>query len=240
MYPLIRQKLIALAMILIALGMVTLYTIIRHQGFNLFLFNKISAGVTGILLATVILTGPLSRLYDLFDRLLLYRKWLGIGAFIFAYMHTIITLFLLPERFPASRFHLGNPAFVFGLSSLLVLTVLFIYSFPITITSINRHIWWKLQFWGVRIAFVLGVLHTIVVKLPFWQRWINGGEISLMGTLLPPAGLIITCFMTYAILVRIAEVFGKRIGLVLVSVFTVLLGFSWIGLVVLGVYAAVM
>lgn len=239
MHPLTRQKIIALAMILLVLGIVTLYTIIRHQGFDLFLFNKISAGVTGILLAIVILTGPLSRLYDLFDKLLLYRKWLGIGAFIFAYIHSIITLFLLPERFPSSRFHLGNPAFVLGLSSLLVLTVLFVYSFQITIAALNRHVWWKLQFWGVRTAFVLGLLHTIVVKLPFWQRWISGGETSLMGTLLPPAGLIIMCFMMYAVLVRIAEVFGKRAGLTLVSILTVLLGFSWIGLIILGVYEAV-
>lgn len=240
MHPLTRQKLIALTMIFVVLGMLTVYTIIRHQGFDLYLFNKISAGVTGILLAIVILTGPLSRLYDLFDRLLLYRKWLGIGAFVFAYMHTIITLFLLPERFPASRFHVGNPAFVLGLSSLLVLTVLFIYSFQITIAALNRHVWWKLQYWGVRIAFTLGVLHTIVAKLPFWQRWITGGETSLTGTLMPPAGLIITCFMAYAMLVRISEIFGKRIGLFLVSVSTLLLGISWIGMVVMGVYAAVM
>lgn len=239
MHPLLRQILIALGIVLVFFVAVSVYTAIRHQGFDLFLWNKIVAGVTGILLSIVLLTGPFSRLYDLFDGLLLYRKWLGMIAFILAYVHTLITLFFLPDRFPASRFTFDNPAFVFGLSCLLVLTVLFVYSFQQAIDSLKRKFWWKLQNWGLRIAFVLGVLHTVIVKLPYWQRWVLGGETSIMGTLLPPAGLIICFFMAYAVCIRVSELFGKRVGLFLIPVFTMLLGFSWVGLVVLGVYAAV-
>lgn len=221
MHPITKQILTAAGISIGVFVVVCLYTVVRHQVFNLYILNKVVAGVSGVLLGIVVVTGTFGRIYDFFDKMLAYRKWLGIAAFLFAYLHGMITLFFLPDRFPASRFHFGNVAFVFGLLSLFVLTILFVYSFQVIIDTINRHQWWKLQNWGVRIAFVAGVAHAVLVKLPYWQRWINGEETGI-GRFIPPAGLLITIGLLYVLSVRLSEFTpAKKIMVTVVTVLTI-------------------
>lgn len=239
MHPITKHIVTSSVIAFITVILLSIYTVIRHQTFDMYMVNKILAGTSVILLGIVVITGAFGRIYNFFDRMLMYRKWLGIAAFITGYAHGIMTLFFLPERFPASRFHLGNNAFVFGLISMMILGILFVYSFQITTNSLNRKLWWKLQYWGVRLAFIAGLIHVLLVKYGSWQRWITGQETSMIGSLLPPAGLIITVFLLYVICVRIAEIFGKHIATKVIMASTILMGLMWLGLVLNGIYNVV-
>ena len=74
------------------------YLFLRRGYYDLYIINKVFAGTSLTVLATVLLIGSLGRLYNLFDPMLEYRKHLGIVSFILAFFHGVISLFFLPSR----------------------------------------------------------------------------------------------------------------------------------------------
>ena len=103
----------AAAILFVALSVYLFY---RRGYYDLYIANKVFAGVAAVLLGIVILIGPGSRLFSFPDRYVQYRKELGIVAFFLALIHGIASFFFLPSKFPLSGF-LGtlNWPFVFGL-----------------------------------------------------------------------------------------------------------------------------
>lgn len=187
------------------------YLSIQFRELTLFIINKAIADVAIMLLGIVVLIGPLGRLFNRFDRLLLYRKWIGVTVFLYAYIHSITTLYFLPDRFPLSRFHIGNTAFVFASLSVLILSWLFIISFDVIIASLNRKHWWLMQQWGVRIACIAAAVHLYLVKQAFWWNWLLERNPTRLPNL-PPLGLLMFLFIVFVVSVRCVELFGKKIA----------------------------
>lgn len=83
-----------------------LYTIMSFYLFNrrgyydLYIVNKIFAGVSAILLGIILLIGSGSRLFSFPDRFIRYRKGLGITAFFAALAHFISSFFFCRQNFP--------------------------------------------------------------------------------------------------------------------------------------------
>lgn len=198
-----------------------LYVSIRHQQLSFYTANKAAAGVVGILLGLVVMTGPLSRIYSKTGFLMIYRKWFGIHSFLFGYIHGMISLFFLPSYFPLSQFTTRNTAFIFASLSLLILIGLFILSFDVFIKHIEHKWWWHFQNWGVRLSFVFGLVHILFVKYPFWVRWFFGYERGI-GRFFPPAGLIISAFLLYICCLRLFEMSGRNFAKRITPVFTVM------------------
>lgn len=207
------------------------YIFLRRGYYTLFIANKALGGVALILIGIILLIGPLSRLYQRFDSFVVFRKALGIVAFIFALVHSVVSFFYLPEKFPLTYFLQDNLApFLFGLAALLLLIALFILSFRFMEQKINSSLWWQWQYRGIRIAAFFVLLHVVIAKYPGWFKWFSvGGSEELSRPFMPPASLIFGSFWLFVFLVRLGEYLGTRMARrVTLLLFLLLLSF-WVG-----------
>ncbi|MBI5123586.1 ferric reductase-like transmembrane domain-containing protein [Candidatus Roizmanbacteria bacterium] len=226
----IRQYFLATIFGFVLFILLSGYLFLRRGYYDLYIINKVFAGVSLIILATVVLIGPLSRLYDRFDSWIIYRKELGIVAFLLALAHGVISFFFLSDRFSVAYFMNNLLTFIFGLISLFILAYLFILSFERIINFLDRKKWWLVQSWGVRIAGILAFLHVFLLKYPGWLKWYTqGGSPELARPYLPPASIVAFSFALFVVLVRLAEFFGKKAGRIMVILLFCLLMFFLIG-----------
>jgi len=226
----IRQYFLATIFGFVLFILLSGYLFLRRGYFDLYIINKVLAGASLIILAAVILIGPLSRLYDRFDSWIIYRKELGIVAFLLALAHGVISFFFLSDRFSVAYFMNNLLTFIFGLISLFILAYLFILSFEKVIENLDRKKWWLVQSWGVRIAGTLAFLHIFLMKYPGWLKWYTqGGAPELARPYLPPASIIAFSFAFFVVLVRLSEFFGKKTGRIIVLLLFILLIFFFVG-----------
>lgn len=174
--------------------------------------NRAFADVGAVLLGIVLLLGPMSRYFAFPDRYLQYRKELGIFGFIFALAHSVITLFVLPGTvsFAVVTAMLSMPI-IFGLAGTVVLTLLFAISNEYAAEAIGRRLWWRMQNWGVRFIFAFVFIHVYLLKWSGWMNWYKTGVArGSVHPELPPLGILVGAFMTFVVLLRVAEFVGPR------------------------------
>jgi eight-cysteine-cluster-containing protein len=206
------------APLLTSFGIFTLFTFylyVQYGFVDLYILNKATGETTLFILGLVLLVGVLTRMYDVFDGFLKYRKYFGILAFTYALSHFLISYFLLPDYFPRTRFTLTNIPFLLGLVPVLILFVLTVFSINLFIRLLDRKIWWKFQNWGVRLGAILGFLHVVIMKDKVWWDWLVGASQDPM-QLLPPLGLAVAIFFTFVLLVRLSEFLGKSIARIII------------------------
>ena len=204
----------ALAVAIFLFAVFSVYLLFRRGYYDLYIANKIFAEVAVVLLGIVLLIGPLSRFFSFPDRYVQYRKELGIVAFFLAFIHSVVSLFFLPSKFPLSGFlRIPNWPFVFGLAAILVLVAIFFISNDRAMIAIGRKRWWQLQYWSARLAFILILFHVFIMKWSGWVIWYKvGGGKELARPEWPGAGLLVGWFLIFAVLVRLAEFGGIRFG----------------------------
>lgn len=209
-----KQWLVAIFTALAVTSLLVFYLFLRRGYVNLFIVNKGLGSAAIVLLAIVLLLGPLSRLYQRFDSWIIYRKELGIMAFLSAALHAVISFFFLSERFTLQFYLQRYPIpFFLGLGGTIILMMLFILSFERIIAFFDRERWWRWQYWGVRLAGALALLHLIILKYPGWISWFNrGGGGELARPFLPPASLLIGLLGIFVLFVRLSELLGLKIG----------------------------
>lgn len=190
------------------------YLFYRRGYYDLYIANKILAGVAAILLGLVLLIGPLGRLFAFPDRYVQYRKELGIIAFFLALSHSIVSSFFLPSKFPWADFiEKLNWPFIFGLTAIIVLIAIFFISNNRAVLAIGEKWWWRLQYWGVRLVFTLTLLHVFIMKWDGWLKWYKkGGGQELVHPEWPGAGLLVGWFMAMVVFVRLAEFISPKLG----------------------------
>lgn len=192
----------------------SVYVYYRRGYYDLYITNKVFAGVAAILLGIVLLIGPGSRLFSFPDRYVQYRKELGIVAFFIALIHGIVSFFFLPSKFPVSGFleTLKWP-FIFGLAATAILLGLFLISNDRTMNTLGSGKWWRLQYWGIRLGFAFIILHVFVMKWNGWVSWYQiGGGTELVHPEWPGAGLLVGWFLAVVVLVRLAEFINPHVG----------------------------
>lgn len=190
------------------------YIFYRRGYYDLYIANKVLAGVGAILLGIIFILGPLSRFFNIYDRFLQYRKEIGITAFVLILTHSLVSLFFLPAKFPMSRYLSGtNWPFILGLSGLVILIFLFLISNKKAEDTIGAKLWWWLQNWGLRLVVILTVLHVFVMKYAGWVNWYKvGGEAFLAHPELPGGGLLVGWVLLFSMLIRLAEFGGVKFG----------------------------
>ena len=204
----IKATIIALIIFLF----LSFYLFLRRGYFDLYIANKVFAGTSLIVLASVLLIGSLGRLYNFFDSWLIYRKHLGIISFILAFLHSITSLFFLPNRFTLNYFLTNYFTFGLGLVALVILGYLFIISFEKFIDKMDPKKWWAYQVWGSRIAGILVFFHLVLMKYPGWLKWYqNGGSDELVRPFMPPASIIAAAFGFLVLLVRTSELINQKL-----------------------------
>ena len=171
---------------------------LERRPFNLRLISKVSGDVSILLLGLVLLIGPLTRNFKLFDRWLLYRKNLGLWALTAALVHSYILLFPLSNNFPLKYFVPFSSAIYSGIVASILLIILGWFSFDKFIGKMNRKLWWKLQYRGVRLAALLAIAHVLLLKWPGWK-------FSEFFTKLPPFNFVISLFAALVLAVRLID-----------------------------------
>lgn len=207
---------------IIAAGLMTvlaLYLTVRRGYFDLSILNKSLASTSLLLLGVILLLGPLSRVYDRFDRWLIYRKEFGIIAFFLGTMHVYLAMFPLARRGPFG-FYLARPESAFpGLAGLVIMMILFAFSFEIVKQKLEQTTWWKLQYRGVRLAALAVLFHMSILKYPEWLSWYQGNAGQIAKPSFPPASLLVALFSVLVLLVRLTELFSHRAVRTLIPVY---------------------
>lgn len=192
----------------------SLYLFNRRGFYDLYIINKVFAGVAIFQLGIALLMGPLCRMFDIFDHTLRFRKEFGVIAFFFAVLHGVSSLFFLKSYFPIEKyFTTGRIPFAFGLVGIITLIFIFLISNKKSMNIIGFKRWWIIQYWGVRIAFLAVALHVFVMKTPGWIDWYKkGGASTLAHPEWPGLGLLEGWFIFFVILIRIAEAININLG----------------------------
>ncbi|KKS93785.1 MAG: hypothetical protein UV70_C0006G0002 [Parcubacteria group bacterium GW2011_GWA2_43_13] len=205
----------------------SVYLYYRRGYYDLYIANKIFAGTSAILLGIVLLLGPLSRAYTIFDRWLKYRKEIGIVAFVLALAHSVSSFFFLSDYFSRARFFTsGLWPFVFGITALSIVCILWILSHKNAVKIFSGKVWWCIHSWGIRCAFIAVALHVGIMKFSGWVDWYkNGGASNLVHPEWPGAGLLVGWIIAYVFSVRISEIGKTKAPKVIIPVgFFLLIG----------------
>lgn len=210
----IFEYFIALLFSLILFIVFSLYLYNRRGFYDLYIINKVFAGVAVFQLGIMLLFGSLCRMFSVFDHYLKYRKEFGVIAFVYAVSHGIVSLFFLRNYFSIEKYlTTGKIPFIFGMLGLVVLFGIMLISNKKSMMKIGFKQWWPLQYWGVRIAFLAVALHVFVMKLPSWIEWYTkGGTHTLVHPEWPGLGLLEGWFIFFVIFIRIAEAIHINLG----------------------------
>ena len=206
----LRQYLVAIIITALISGGISYYLFIRNGAFIPSIANKGLANASLVLLGIVLLIGPLSRLYNRFDSWVNYRKELGILAFVTGAVHVYLSMFVLARRGPFGLYQSRPLVAYSGLLGLVIMAYLFIISFEKIKQKIGTVKWWKMQYWGARIAALAVLFHMTVFKYPEWGKWLAGDAGKLALPNLPPASLLVALFSAFVLLVRTSELFGAK------------------------------
>lgn len=173
-------------------------------------FNVGLAAGTLFLLGTVLLLGPLSRLFSIFDWALTYRKELGIMSFFAGLAHVYIIMFPLAHNGPWGLYRARPLSAYPGLEALIILFVLFILSNTYATRALGAKLWWQIQYWGVRLSFALTAFHMVVLKYKTILVWLVPGSASGEPGMVhyPPLVIWEAQFVLFILMIRLSELFG--------------------------------
>ena len=193
-------------------GIFSYYIYIRRGYFDLYIANKVLAGVAAVLLGLTLLVGSLSRHFNRFGFLARYRKEFGFIAAFLAIAHALVSYFTLSDHFPVKVYYTSIFwPFIFGLLSAVIIVLLLVISNNATMKKFGGSVWWFLQQWGARLAFIFLALHVFVMKFSSWVSWYQtGGAANLKRPEWPGAGLLVGWFILFVVLIRFSELFGAN------------------------------
>jgi len=123
-------------------------------------------------------------------------------------------MFPLARRGPFG-FYQSQPLSAYaGFAGFIIMFILLLLSGAAVERAIGTRIWWKLQYWGARLAFVVSAFHFIVLKYPGMVKWL--GDRGAGGTQgmpwLVPISILATIFVVFVLIVRVSELFGPRVA----------------------------
>jgi len=198
-----KRRLIPLLTTLVLAGITVAYLFfLERRGLNTRLYNKAAGDVSVLLLGMVLLIGPFSRWFNLFDQWLAYRKNLGLWTLLAAVIHGYLSLFVISNGNFMRYFTSFNTAFYSGLLALVILLVLGWLSVDKLIGKMDKKLWWKIQQWGVRLTALLVMAHVLILKWPGW----NFAEFL---TKIPPFNFVISLFAALVLAVRLIDLVKK-------------------------------
>ncbi len=180
------------------------YTQLIGEAQGLTLLNRTMSSGTIFLLSAVLLIGPMNRLFGgIWRTLFILRKEIGMYTFLAGFVHVYLSMFPLARRGPWG-FYESRPWSAYpGLAALLLMAILFFFSFVRTQKMLPSSLWWKLQYTGARIALLGLVVHTVVLRWNAWGTWL--GQWWKGETIYPPLAFLAVVFALYVTKVKLAE-----------------------------------
>ncbi|MDH4242070.1 MAG: ferric reductase-like transmembrane domain-containing protein [Phycisphaerae bacterium] len=185
------------------------YHDVRGKPFTLWTTEKCTAIASVYCLGLALSLGPLSRFFSSFDRLLPYRRTLGLTAAFMAIPHFLLVIFYLPYKFPEnysekyflSWFVAHWFTFVMGILTFALFMVIVRYSFPSGIRKLGTRKWMVLQKFS-NLLMVMVVLHLLSMgKIPKnWIAWVETRDWPL-----PPGSFATMCLCVSVLLLKVVD-----------------------------------
>src|SRR3989344_5026046 len=202
----IKRWLFSLIFSLFILGLIGGYFALGGSEWKqLFFINKFIAS-TGILLIGISFSlGPFFHYFNIFDSKLIYRKYLGVLGALYGFLHPLITVLFLSERF-FGKWKLNNWfAFVAAVIATFLLIMMVLVSNKFAIQKLGHEVWKFILRLGY-LAYFLLLLHIILLKYPRWIMWIK----DFPQTILPSFSLISAIFILLILLLRLKALFDSE------------------------------
>ena len=188
------------------------YHDVRGSSFTLFTTEKCTAIASVYCLALALALGPLSRFRSSLDRLLPYRRTMGLTAAFMSIPHVILVSIYLPLKFP-EKYSRDYPlswfldhwfTVIMGLLSLVLFLIIARYSFPDGIRRLGKRKWMILQKFAY-LVMILVVLHLLSMgKVPEnWIAWIETRDKPL-----PPGSFPVMVICIGALLLKVMDLFA--------------------------------
>lgn len=187
------------------------YHDVRGKPFSLWTTEKCTAIASVYCLGLALLLGPLSRFNSGFEKLLPYRRTLGITAAFMTIPHALLVLFYLPYKFPEkyseeyflSWFVAHWFTILMGFMIFVFFMVIARYSFPSGIQKLGKRKWMILQKFSY-LVMVMIVLHLLSMgKIPNnWIAWLETRDYPL-----PPGSFASMSMCVLALLLKVVDLF---------------------------------
>ena len=164
------------------------YHDVRGKPFSLFTAEKCTAIASVSCLGLALALGPLSRFWPYIDKLLPYRRTLGITAAFMTIPHVILVFSYLPWKFP-KEFSPDYPLSWFvahwftvlmGLLCFILFLWIAVYSYPMGIRRLGRWKWMILQKFTYLVIILLALHLLSTGKIPKnWIAWLETRDYPL-------------------------------------------------------------
>jgi DMSO/TMAO reductase YedYZ heme-binding membrane subunit len=187
------------------------YHDVRGKPFSLFTTEKCTAIASLYCLGLALLLGPLSRFSSTFNKLLPYRRTLGVTAAFMTIPHALLVIFYLPFKFPKkyseeyflSWFVAHWFTIVVGFLIFFLFMVIAGYSFKNGIQKLGKRKWMILQKFSY-LVLVMIMLHLLSMgKIPVnWIKWLETRNYPL-----PPGSFASMCMCFLVLIFKIVDLF---------------------------------
>jgi DMSO/TMAO reductase YedYZ heme-binding membrane subunit len=185
------------------------YHDVRGKPFSLWTTEKCTAIASAYCLGLALSLGPLSRFFSGFDRLLPYRRTLGLTAAFMTILHVLLVIFYLNYKFPEeyseeyflSWFVAHWFTVVMGFLTFVLFMVIAVHSFPSGIRKLGKRRWMILQKFSY-LLMVMIVLHLLSMgKIPKnWIAWLETRDKPL-----PPGSFATMCLCVPVLLFKVLD-----------------------------------
>ena len=188
-----RAGLFSVFILLIVFG----YNFLQMNQLSLRVWNRSFADAGMFLIGASFALSGLCYFFNFLDSKILYRRDLGLNGFYFVAIHGFYS-FLFSRFIPWFKYFESDRllAFVPAVISLLIFLGMALISNKYAAQKLGSEKWRALLRVGY-IAFILGAAHAALWGFDDWQEWFGTGS-------LPPISLVITVFVGFVLLLRIA------------------------------------
>ncbi len=179
------------------------YVALLDKTFALAAWSKVVAGTSGLLFAYSLSLSTLGYYFDVFDKKIIYRKYLGLAGYFFALAYCFLLLIINPDRYLFGFFdNLWSADFVFGLGAMVIFTIMAAISNNRLMQVLGPIRWRNILRLGY-LAFFLLVLRATILEGDLWHIWMvsSGG--------LPPVRLFLSFVAIFVIFFRLSIVFSE-------------------------------
>lgn len=158
---------------------------------------NVLAATAAILIGSSFALSGLSYFFNLFDRVFVYRKYLGLTGYFLALGYSILLLWIDPTRYFYGFWNnLHTADFVLGLTAMKILTMMALISTRAATVKLGKY-WRPLMRLGY-LAYFLLIVRAYVLEHEAWFTW------AQTPNTLPPPRIVLSLFALTVILLRLA------------------------------------
>ncbi|MBI5037481.1 MAG: ferric reductase-like transmembrane domain-containing protein [Candidatus Kerfeldbacteria bacterium] len=192
--------LLAFGILVVLVGYVYLY----NDGLTALAWSQAVAGTAALMIGISFALSGIGYWWDFLDARVGYRKYYGLVGYYFALLHSVMLLFIFPNRYWYGFFeNFFTPNIILGLIAMTILTMMAIVSNNWAMRRLGPIHWRQLLRLGY-LAYALLIVRALYIEGGNWLAWLR----SFDG--LPPPRLIVSICAAAVIIFRGSVFISKK------------------------------